>query len=459
MPRRPHVVRASFPFALVFALVCAVPAAAQDWPNWRGPNYDGSQTAKNLPTDFTTDKHVEWKVELPGPGACTPIVVGDHVFLTAVDTARSKLVAMGISRSQGKVLWRQDAGSGWNDGAVRGGNRSNYASPSPVVDGERVIFFFGNGDLAAFSYDGAFKWRRNLQETYGEFAFQWTFSASPTVWEGRLYIPVLQRDHAVRRGRGRARGDTVEGQYESFILAMDPATGEVIYRHKRPSDARKESLESYATLIPYVGADGRKELICVGGDVITGHDPKTGKELWRWGTWNEGHREQWWRLVPSPVIGDGHVLVCAPKRAPIYAVKLGASGTQPQKEGYTWASSGKRNPISSDVPTPAYSGGSFYVLSDVQFALSRVDARTGDVKWTTPLSRDFKWRASPTVADGKVFLLNHGGEAVVVDCESGRILHSTPMAGEDEDLIRSSVVVAYDRLFIRTNDTLFCIGQ
>ena len=62
-----------------------------------------------------------------------------------------------------------------------------------------------------------------------------------------------------------------------------------------------------------------------GAAVASGHDPKTGTELWRWGTWNEGHREQWWRLVPSAVVGEGVVLVCAPKRAPAYAVKLGGS--------------------------------------------------------------------------------------------------------------------------------------
>ena len=69
------------------------------------------------------------------------------------------------------------------------------------------------------------------------------------------------------------------------------------------------------------------QLLPPGSDVITGHDPATGKELWRWGTWNEGHREQWWRLVPSPVVGEGMTLVCAPKRAPVYAVKLGGEGT------------------------------------------------------------------------------------------------------------------------------------
>ena len=86
-------------------------------------------------------------------------------------------------------------------------------------------------------------------------------------------------------------------------------------------ECKKRVFRSFGTIIPY-----KDELLVAGGDVLTGHNPKNGKEIWRWGTWNPNHKEQWWRLVPSPVVGEDKILVCAPKRAPIYAIRSGLTG-------------------------------------------------------------------------------------------------------------------------------------
>ena len=319
-----------------------------------------------------------------------------------------------------------------------------------MTDGERVVFFYGNGDLVSYTLDGEEEWRRNLQKDHGDFTFQWTFSASPTLWDGRLYMPVLQRDEPVN---GLGKEDN-----PSFLLALDPKSGETLFKRERPSDAQAESLESYATVIPHANGKGEVELLVVGGDVITGHDPATGEELWRWGTWNPGHRERWWRLVPSAVVGGGVALVCAPKRAPVYAVRLGGRG-ELDEEALAWHSEGGRNPVSSDVPTPLFYGGAFYVLSDVRESLSRVDPATGEVEWTLRMPGKAPWRASPTGADGKIWCMNHAGDVVIVDAEKGAIVNTIPMGEEDDDQTRSTVVVAHGDLFIRTNSKLYCVGR
>lgn len=462
--------------AASIALAAGSVLQAQDWPHWRGPAYNGAVAAEGLPQEFGPDKNVRWQAEMPGPGASTPIVVGDRIFLTSVDAAREQLVAMCISRKDGAILWQKDAGSGYKPtpqgtNTARGKRtRATYASPSATTDGKHVVFFFGNGDLVAYDFDGKEAWRRNIQEDYGNFAFNWTFSASPTLVDGIVYLPVLQRDVPIQRGRRgggrRNRGgpqpkDAAEKKVQaidSFILAINPADGKTIYKHVRPSPAKVESLESYTSMIPFVGDDGRREMLLVGGDVITGHDPKTGKELWRWGTWNQGHRERFWRLVPTVVVGDGVALVCAPKRAPVYAVKLGGSGKL-TADALAWQSEGRPNPVSSDVPTPAFHDGHFYVLSDVRSALSKVRAKDGEVIWTTPLEKEHLWRSSPTVADGRVWCMNHNGLVAVVDQETGKITHKVAMATEDDDLIRASIVVAHNEVLIRTNDKLYCIAQ
>lgn len=433
--------------------LCA-PAVAQDWPNWRGPNHDGSSEVTGLPKVIDGEEGIRWRVSLPGTGASTPVIVGERLFLTAVDPELDALVAMCLDAGTGEERWMEAVGSGYKPGGKGAltslGTRSNYASPSAACDGERVVFFFGNGDLVTFDLEGQELWRRNLQQDHGDFCFQWTFSASPTLVGGRVVLPILQRNSPVG-GLGKSGA-------ESFLLGLDADTGEPAYRVLRPSAARMESLESYATAIPYTGAEGREELLVVGGDVITGHAPDTGEELWRWGTWNEGHREQWWRVVPSVVVGGGVALVCAPKRAPVYAVALGGSGTL-EADAVVWQSEGRANPVSSDVPTPLFYGGAFYVLSDVRESLSRVDPKTGKVAWTTELPGRDLWRASPTGADGRIWLLNHVGLLVAVDAQSGKILLESLLGNPDDDQVRASVVAANGCLYVRTEEELICIGS
>ena len=440
--------------SVIVASLLVLPGYAQDWPHWRGPNFDGSAEAEGLPAEFGREEGHVWAVGLPGPGAATPIVHGRHVFATAIEPEEGLLLALAFDRENGEMLWEDVAGSGYRPGEkgsrTQLHDRSNYASPSPVTDGQRVFFLFGNGDLAAYDMEGEPLWRMNLQQEHGDFAFQWTFSASPTLFGGRLYLPILQRDEPAN-GLGKDGG-------ESFLLALDPKNGATVFRHVRPSKARMESLESYATMIPYVGPKGRKELLVVGGDVITGHDPGTGKELWRWGTWNEGHREMWWRLVPSPVVGRGLVLACGPKGASVCAVRLGGEGVLVD-ESLAWRSAGRRNPVTTDVPTPLFYRDHFYVLSDLREALSKLDPETGEIEWKLELPGRDRWRASPTGADGKVYCVNHAGLVVVVDAKSGDILAENVMGEPDEDQIRASIAVAHGRLFLRTNQVLYCLGS
>ena len=444
--------------ALLFQSIASMLYSAEstlgNWTNWRGPNYNGSQTEElSLPEQFGPDKGVRWKCNLPGSSAATPIIDAKRVFLSSVDLGsgsddtKGGLIALCVDRFTGKVLWQKNAGSGYLPGGDgfphQLDSKSNYASPSPVTDGKRVIFFFGNGDLVAYSLDGQEEWRRNIQRDYGNFCFQWTFSSSPTLHGNRLYLPILQRNEPVH-GRGNPNA-------ESFLLCMDPKNGKTLWKKNRYSSARKESLESFGTIIPYNG-----QLLVAGGDVLTGHDPKSGDELWRWGTWNPGHKQEWWRLVPSPVVGSGRILVCAPKKAPVYAIETGLSGTHAGKVGLAWSTE-NQTVLTSDVPTPLYYREKFFVLSDLRKALSRVQPKSGKIEWSLDLPGKYKWRSSPTGGDGKIFLMNHNGEVLVVSSESGKILSLAKMGDSYDDNTRSSVALAGNNLFIRTNEILYCI--
>ncbi len=430
---------------LAFVMLAVSAAQAGDWPQWRGPYFNGSTDEKNLPSDWSQTEGIAWSVDLPGSSAATPIVSGDRVFLSGVDADRRMLLAMCFDRTNGKLLWRHDIAEG-----ISRDRRSTFAASSAVTDGKIVVFFYANGELVCFDVDGNRQWKRNIQDDYGEFAFQWTFGSSPTLFGGKLYIQVLQRDVPAR---GHGMKDRVN---ESYILAVEPATGKTLWRRIRPSKAVAESREAFTTPIPST-INGRQQLLVIGGDALTGHDLETGKELWRWGTWNPTRIGNW-RLVPSPVAGENIVLACGPKNSPIYAIKPTGTGVL-DDSAIAWVSRDVRE-VSADVPTPAFYDGDFFILSDLRKALSRVEPLTGKVKWTIATPGSAKYEASPLAADGRIYLIDHSGEAAVIDAANGNVLRTIPMdkAG-GKDVVRASIVAAYGKLFIRTTRRLYCVGK
>ena len=426
--------------SLVTAAATLAASAAADWPQWRGPNFNGFTDEKGLPSEWTKES-TAWTLAMPGPSASTPVVLGDRIFVSTIDSKDQTLRAMCLDRKSGKVLWNNKTGDG-----IKRDDLSNFSSPSPAADKDRVFFFYGNGTLVAFDHAGKELWNRSITRDYGDFAFQWTFSSSPLLYGGKLYLQVLQRDTPVH-GKGKQGG-------ESFLLAMDPATGKELFRHVRPSDAAAESHEAFSTPIPFKHRN-RDEILVVGGDCITGHDPVSGQELWRWGTWNPtriGH----WRLVPSPVTGGGVILACAPKGSPVFAVKAGGKGTL-DDSAIAWKSQARE--VTSDVATPLFMENDFFVLAEDKRNLSRVEAGTGNVKWTVDLPGRKKYESSPTGADGKIYLMNFAGDVVVVDAKGGKILNTVAMGDEGDDRTRSTVVASQGQLLIRTNKKLYCIGQ
>jgi outer membrane protein assembly factor BamB len=421
-------------------------AQAGDWPHWRGPHYNGSSTEKNLPSAWSRTENIAWSVELPGSSAATPIISKGRIFLSGLDADKEVLLAMCMDRKNGKILWQEDIAKG-----IRRDSRSTYAAASPVTDGELVVFFYSTGEMVCFDFEGIKKWERNIREDYGKFAFLWTFASSPTIVDGRLYLQVLQRDVPVK-DRGFS-----DRKNESYILAVNPKTGKTIWQQIRPSKARAESREAFSTPLPFT-INGKKQLVVVGGDCLTGHDLKTGKEIWRWGTYNPG-REGHWRLVPSPIFGDGIVLACAPKVHPIYAVKPGSGVLD--KKAVAWTSEGFEMEVASDVPTPAFYDGDFFVLNDLgKKHLSRVVPRTGKVKWTVKTPGRVIYRASPLAADGKIYIVNHAGDVSIFDAANGEVLKTIDMDDpKGGEVVRASIVASDGQLFIRTTRRLYCVGK
>ena len=433
---------------VILTCSCAL-SFAGDWSNWRGPHHDGSSDETGVPAKFGPGENLLWKADLPGAAASTPVVWGDSVFVTSTNEKEEKLLGMCLDRKTGAVRWEKEIGKGF-----RQDDRSTFAGPSPVTDGERVVFFFGTGDLAAFDYSGRELWTRQIQKEYGSFAFMWTFSSSPLLHGGKLYLQVLQRDTGYKGGRGRE-----DGVNESYLLALDPATGKELWKVVRPSGANAESRESFATPMPFTNKE-RAELLIAGGDVLSGHDPATGREFWRTPSWNPeniGH----WRLVAGPVAGAGVVLACAPKRAPVYAWKLGGNGLLTEQD-QAWISGDEVNSrdVSSDVATPLFYRNRFYVINSDRKAVACVEPMTGKLFGEYRVEGGAKIECSPTAADGRIYFQDQRGTVTVLAAgDEAKLLHQAEFGDVGQKDIRSTIAIAHGCLFIRTNAALFCVGS
>lgn len=430
---------------------------AENWPNWRGPAHNGSSSEINLPTLFSKEKNVRWVADLAGEGASTPCVWSERVFVTSVVFGEDafeegKLVMQCFDRKNGKLLWERSRA-----GRVRLDERSTTASPSPACDGKRVIFFFGTCDLFAFSLNGEPLWQKKLTPDAHYLAFLWTFASSPLLEANRVYLPILQRDTSFVHN-GLARGEPSKTDNQSYLLCLDAATGEEIWRQHRPSEAVAESREAFGTVVPFTH-DGVTQLLVAGGDCLTAHDPKNGREVWRWGTWNPeriGH----WRLVPTPCPGAGLVVIPAPKKAPVYGVYLGGSGDLGE-ESLAW----KTDPdeATSDVSSALFYEGRFYLVDGDRRdkALVCLDPADGKVIWRGALETRDKMEAAPTGGDGKIYMIDHGGKVFVARAGGSafELLHQVEMGERVDEPIRSSVVAAGGGIFLRIGARLYHIGR
>ncbi len=419
---------------------------AENWPQFRGPFTNGSTSETGLPKscDPATAK---WSLPLPGPGHSTPVVWGDRVFLTSTDPATKGLLALCVDARDGKIRWQKRLGDDIK------APQNNGATPTAATDGKHVWFLFGSGDLAALDMDGGAIWSVNLVKDYGNLATKFGYSSSPLLWDGKLYIQML------RRGKPYSGAAESDQPLEPLLLALDPLTGKLLWKHVRESSAVDESRESYSSPIP-LETHNRKELLIQGGDCLTGHDPATGNELWRHEI--NPQKKSMWRLIPSPLVNGDMIFAALPRGGPLVAYKAGTNGPPEQVWSY--------DERTSDSGSPLFYQGLVYILqSDKNDAWSKgsksspgifllvIDPATGKETGRCLIAPGGAWRASPTGADGKIHVMSDKGEVVVVSAgAAGKILSRTDYA---DGPACASITAAGGCVFIRTASKLTCIGR
>ncbi len=418
----------SIPGRLLWAglvVAAASSAWATDWPQWRGPRATGESPARDLPLRWSRQDNVAWTLPLPSGSGSTPVVTGERVFVSVIEGGQVHLWC--ADRRTGAVLWKRPLGGA----AGHTHRKHNMSSPSPATDGRRVHAMTGNGVLKAFDLEGSELWARDVQKDYGRFGLNWGYGSSPLLVGDTLYVQVLH---------GMNTDDP------SYLLGLDAASGRSRFRVERPTAAIQESPDSYTT--PAVLRRGEAlEIVVTGGDVVTGHDPSTGRELWRADGLNPGNDGSY-RIVASPVaVGD---LVIAPTRVrPLLALRGFGRGDVTTSHRLWSFDHGP------DVPTPATDGKDLYVLTD-KGLLFCLDLATGRTHYGPQRLRAATYSASPLLADGKIYATSEEGITSVV--KAGRrfeLLAENVLDG----YTLSSPIAAGVHLFVRTQHALYCIGK
>ena len=408
--------------ALCALVVLGATLEAENWPQWRGPSLNGVSGETGLPLRWSRTEHIAWKLELPAWSGSTPAVWGDRIFLNVAEGRDLSLWA--VDRARGTVLWKRTLG---------GGNtrmqKQNMSSPSPVTDGRGVWIMTGTGILKGFDFSGRELWARDIQQEYGRFGLQWGYASSPLLHEDSLYVQVL---HGMRTDD------------PSYLLRIDKTDGRTLWRVERPTMARFESPDAYTTpaLLRY---GSTTEIVITGGDVVTGHDPGDGRELWRADGLNPTGNGSF-RIVASPVVhGD---LIFAPSRErPLLALKPGGRGDVTRSHVLWTFNNGP------DVPTPVTDGTYFYAIND-RGIMWCLDAKTGKEIYGRQRLPPATYSGSPVLADGRIYITSEDGVTVVVKAGPQFEVLAENDLGE---YTLSSPAISNGQIFIRTESFLYAI--
>jgi outer membrane protein assembly factor BamB len=467
-------------FAVVCLTVIAAPVAAvdDDWGRFRGPNGSGVVDTRPLPDRFGPTTNVIWKTELPA-GHSSPILSEGRIFLTAVDG--DSLVTMALDRATGEIRWRQAAPRPREEPLD---SRNNPAAPSPVISGEAIFVFFADFGLVSYDHDGEERWRLPL----GPFNNLYGMGASP-VLVGDLVILVCDQNT------------------DSFMIAVDQATGETVWRVDRP-----EAHSGHSTPILWEEAEGGAQLLVPGCFLLDAYDPMTGEKIW----WVRGLS---FEMKSTPVIHDGVVYVNGygsplnqpgnqvelplfdevlpehdadgdgeispvefpPSRASDWFgfVDLDGGGTLDATEWvYLRAALESRNGMLAirlggagdmtatnviweysravpQLPSPIVYNDILYMVNDGGVVTS-FNPGSGEVIAQGRLKGAVdQYYASPVAADGKIFMLSELGMFSVLEPDGG--LEPVSVADLD-DLCYATPAISDGRIYVRTRSALYAFG-
>jgi hypothetical protein len=409
--------------ALAF-LATPVLVVAADWPQFRGPGGQGiADKEKGLPANWDDDTNIAWKVELPGAGSSTPIVVGERVLVTCYsgygilkkggDVANLRRHLLCFDRA-GKLLWKKDVAVATKDypyssyQALHG-----YASATPASDGKSVCVFFGVAGVLAYDLDGNELWHSSV----GTGTSDWGSGSSPLLYKDLVIVNASIESHA--------------------LVALHKDTG-------KPAWTVKGIDRSWSTPV-LVDAGNRQELVLNQHGRFRAYDPDTGKELWSCAGTGDFY------VAGEIIAHDGVVYAIGGRDYNLIAVKAGGKGEVKE----LW-----RIKKGSNVSSPVYHNGHLYWAHEGNGVVYCVNAADGTLVYEKRLEPNpGRIYASATCGDGKIYCICREGGAYVIDASPTLKLLAHNKFKNDTSIFNASPAIADGQLYLRSDHYLYCIGK
>ena len=399
---------------VVLALLPAFRISAEDWPQFRGPGGEGHSAEKDLPLQWSESQNILWKTPVAGRGWSSPVVSGGRVWLTtAVERqGNASLRVLAYDVLSGREVVNVEVFS-VRDAFLKNAKNS-FASPTPIVEGDRVYVHFGNDGTGAVTTDGKIVWKTRLpyDSMHGN-------GGSPTLYRDLLIV-------------------SCDGSDDAYVVALDKNTGKVRWKTQRrvPYD------QSYTTPL-VIQVNGRDQVVSIGAFRAASYDPLTGKEIWRV-RYGDGFSN-----VPRPVFSHGLVFIGTGFQEPsMLAVRPTGTG---DVTGTHIAYTIERG--APFTPSPIIVGDEFYMVSDIGVA-SCLDVATGKIHWQQRVPGNYS--ASPVFADNRIYFLSEEGVATVI--APGKEFRRLA-ANSLEGTTFASIAVSQGTFFIRSDTHLYRIGK
>ena len=432
--------------AALFAIVQA--QTSGHWPQWRGPFYNGMARG-DAPTTWSDTANIKWKTQIPGKGNSTPVIWGDRIFVTtAVPTGKPAAApspeetaaqsqggdrrgraagpllehnfdVLALDRKTGKIIWQRTAKTATpHEGFHRA--YGSFASNSPATDGRYVYASFGSRGIYCYDFNGKLIWEKDLNVqmkmrlAFGE-------GAAPLVVGDRVFLVF---DH----------------EASSFIVALDKRNGKELWR------ATREEPSSWSTPLA-IDHGGRTEIVVSATNKVRSYDAETGKVVWE----SAGLGSN---AIPVPVYQNGMVYVMSGHRDPkLMAIKLGKQGDLTGSDAIVWSHT-RGVPYTA---SPVLHDNKLYVVTD-NGMVSAFNAATGEPYYAqTRLPKSANLKASPVGANGKLYLATEDGDVVVLKMgEKFEVIATNHLT---DQIFIATPVIAAGELYLRSQNTLFCISE
>jgi outer membrane protein assembly factor BamB len=406
---------------MIVTFICS-PLHAADWPQFRGPGGQGHSEATNLPLTWSETENIAWKVPIAGLGWSSPSIQGNQIWLTtAVDDGKS-LHAIALDRETGKTIHDVVIFELADPGAVH--SKNSHASPTPLIEDDRVYLHFGAHGTACLKTDGSVVWKtQELKHNHRHGP-----GGSPVIYQKLLIL-------------------NCDGSDVQFVVALDKNTGKEVWKKKREHIGEdrlsgKSSVPMAYTTPLLTEINGKMQLLSSGADSVVSYDPLTGDEFW----W---FRYDGYSNVPRPVVGKGHVFISSGYDRPeFFAVRV--DGTGDVTESHLAWNMKKAAPLN---PSPLLLGDELYLVSDNGIATC-LDAVSGEQHWQERIGGNFS--ASPTFADGKIYFLDEDGKTTIVaPGKKYELLASNQLEGRT----LASPAIVDSSIFLRTDSQLYRIEK